>query len=348
MLAAETGSGKTLAYLAPLTELALQKHRQAAAAAVAREEGAEAQDGEDAWHHQRHRRRQHSTAALVLCPNVALCEQVLAAAQALRDPASGAPLAAAAFVSAQSPPPLSLPDVVITTPGALVSLLDNAGTAYGYEWTRAGRLLLVLSMHASARLRDRILSRDASPPAHASLLAMPPRLATSRICSPSCGGVVGMQRRGGSPTVCSCTTRPPPAGLPHWARTVVFDEADLLLSGGYGAQMRIIWDALRAGDRLHAARRICLQARQPRPATPPAPALPRPLRGRSACCRHAWAVISMFVACCSSTCLLLRAVPKACPPRLAPASSTFSSSAPCPAVHRWASQKTSLPSCRAT
>ncbi len=143
MLAAETGSGKTLAYLAPLTELALQKHRQAAAAAVAREEGAEAQDGEDAWHHQRHRRRQYATAALVLCPNVALCEQVLAAAQALRDPASGAPLAAAAFVSAQSPPPLSLPDVVITTPGALVSLLDNAGTAYGYEWTRAGRLLLM-------------------------------------------------------------------------------------------------------------------------------------------------------------------------------------------------------------
>ena len=26
----------------------------------------------------------------------------------------------------------------------------------------------------------------------------------------------------------------------------MFDEADLLLSGGYGAQMRIIWDALRA------------------------------------------------------------------------------------------------------
>lgn len=41
----------------------------------------------------------------------------------------------------------------------------------------------------------------------------------------------------------------------------MFDEADLLLSGGYGAQMRIIWDALRAGDRLHAARRVCLQAR---------------------------------------------------------------------------------------
>jgi hypothetical protein len=44
-----------------------------------------------------------------------------------------------------------------------------------------------------------------------------------------------------------------------WARRVVFDEADLLLSGGYGAQMRIVWDALRAGDRAAAARRVCLQ-----------------------------------------------------------------------------------------
>lgn len=56
---------------------------------------------------------------------------------------------------------------------------------------------------------------------------------------------------------------PPPrlcaAGLPVWARRVVFDEADLLLSGGYGAQMRIVWDALRAGDRAAAARRVCLQ-----------------------------------------------------------------------------------------
>ena len=51
------------------------------------------------------------------------------------------------------------------------------------------------------------------------------------------------------------------AGLPEWARCVVFDEADLLLSGAYGAQMRIIWDALRAGDRLHAARRVCAQVR---------------------------------------------------------------------------------------
>ncbi|KAL4422948.1 hypothetical protein ABPG75_009145 [Micractinium tetrahymenae] len=191
VLAAETGSGKTLAYLAPLVELALRKHRHAAAAAAAAAEAQHAEEeGQEAepWEQQQqqpHRRRRHATAALVLCPNAALCEQVLAAAQSLRDPASGAPLAAAAFVSAQSPPLLSLPDVLVTTPGALVSLMDNAGAAYGYEWTRAG--------------------------------------------------------------------------LPGWARTVVFDEADLLLSGGYGAQMRIIWGALRAGDRLHAARRICLQ-----------------------------------------------------------------------------------------
>lgn len=53
-----------------------------------------------------------------------------------------------------------------------------------------------------------------------------------------------------------------PAGLPSWARRVVFDEADLLLSGGYGAQMRILWDALRAGDRAAATRRVCLEVRR--------------------------------------------------------------------------------------
>lgn len=144
VLAAETGSGKTLAYLAPLAELALQKRRQAAAAAAARDGEEQRQGPGDVWRHPRQegepdRRRRHTTAALVLCPNMPLCEQVLAAAQSLRDPATGAPLAAAALVSAQSPPPLAMPDVVVTTPGALLSLLDVAGPAYGYEWTRAGQ-----------------------------------------------------------------------------------------------------------------------------------------------------------------------------------------------------------------
>eukprot|EP00887_Chlorella_sp_A99_P000230 scaffold13.g230.t1 len=167
VLAAETGSGKTLAYLAPLVSLALEER---AAAAVAGEEEP---------------RRHRHAAALVLCPNAALCEQVLAVARALADPATGAPLARAALVSSQSPPPFELPDVVVTTPGALVSLMDVAGPAFGMEWTRAG--------------------------------------------------------------------------LPTWARHVVFDEADMLLDGGYGRQMRVILDCLRAGDKERAARRLAMQ-----------------------------------------------------------------------------------------
>ena len=141
VLAAETGSGKTLAYLAPLVSLALRSRQAAAASAEAEAEApaAEEEAGGNGWPQQAPRlRRRHATAALVLCPNAALCEQVVAAAAALRDPASGAPLAAAAFVSGQAPPPQSLPDIVVSTPGALLSLVDNSGPTYGYEWTRAG------------------------------------------------------------------------------------------------------------------------------------------------------------------------------------------------------------------
>lgn len=136
VLAAETGSGKTLAYVAPLADLALRS-RQAQAAAAAAEAGGEAGGEQDAW--AGHARRHRATAALVLCPNGALCDQVLAAAaEALRDPGGGPPLAAAALVSAQCPPPAALPDIVVATPGGLLSLLDNSGAAYGHEWTRAG------------------------------------------------------------------------------------------------------------------------------------------------------------------------------------------------------------------
>ncbi len=141
VLAAETGSGKTLAYLAPLLDWALRSRRAAAAAAEAAEQQA-AEQQQEGWQSeqrsgQRHRRRR-GTATLVLCPNAALCEQVVAAAVSLRDAGSSTPLAATALVSSQSPPPLQLPDIVVTTPGALVSLMDNAGPVYGHEWTRAG------------------------------------------------------------------------------------------------------------------------------------------------------------------------------------------------------------------
>lgn len=64
-------------------------------------------------------------------------------AHALVDPTTGRPLATAALISSAKPPPLELPHLVVSTPGALVSMMDNVGPAFGYEWTRAGALKAV-------------------------------------------------------------------------------------------------------------------------------------------------------------------------------------------------------------
>lgn len=49
------------------------------------------------------------------------------------------------------------------------------------------------------------------------------------------------------------------AGLASWVRSVVLDEADLLLSGGYTKHLSIIMDLLRAGDRERAIKRVCAE-----------------------------------------------------------------------------------------
>lgn len=110
VLAAETGSGKTLAYLAPLATL-LQRRASA----------------EPDSHSRRSR-----CLALVLVPNAALCQQVLAATALV----SGNGLRAA-HVSSSLPPPREPPDIVVATPGGLMALLRE-GDNYGAMWTEEG------------------------------------------------------------------------------------------------------------------------------------------------------------------------------------------------------------------
>ena len=153
VLAAETGSGKTLAYLAPLASLALT-HRLPSPPETTSTEAAPTPsndnniDNDDDWlaplpgfdnladdddDDSSTSKRPQRTAALVLCPNALLCQQVVTVAkQAFGD------LITVTFVSSQFPPPFELPDVVVTTPGALASLLDGSGPAFGSDWTRAG------------------------------------------------------------------------------------------------------------------------------------------------------------------------------------------------------------------
>ena len=153
VLAAETGSGKTLAYIAPLLSTALSHPTR------------------------------YPTAALILCPNMPLCEQVASVVSQLKITGPAEDRLMVAVVSNASPPPYSLPHLVVTTPGSLLSLLNNSGPVYGMNWTRAA--------------------------------------------------------------------------LPSWVRTVVYDEADLLLGGGYGTQMKQIRELFRIADKNCKIRKVC-------------------------------------------------------------------------------------------
>ncbi len=136
VLAAETGSGKTYSYLAPIAA-ALLRSRDATAAATAdgpSSSGGRPADREEAL--AAAAARNARPVALVLVPNTALAAQVIAAADALRG-ADGAPLLRTVTVSSRSPPPFERPDVVVTTPGALCTLLRDVG-GYGWLWTADG------------------------------------------------------------------------------------------------------------------------------------------------------------------------------------------------------------------
>ena len=138
VLAAETGSGKTLAYLAPLASLALAE-RAASTVPELSTPPPPSDDWLEPLPDDPLAERPRRTATLVLCPNALLCQQVVTvAAQAFKDPETGLPLVNVALVTSNNPPPYDLPDVVVTTPGALATLLDGAGPAFGPDWTRTG------------------------------------------------------------------------------------------------------------------------------------------------------------------------------------------------------------------
>lgn len=76
--------------------------------------------------------------ALILCPNSALCQQIIRLVHSLPSQADGQPLLKACQVSSSSPPPFDPPDIVVTTPGALVTLFNDRGANYGPQWTADG------------------------------------------------------------------------------------------------------------------------------------------------------------------------------------------------------------------
>ncbi|KAH0668927.1 hypothetical protein KY289_023420 [Solanum tuberosum] len=103
VVAAETGSGKTHGYLVPLIDKLCQISDSSGAIA-----------GQDV--------RKHNRLSLVLCPNVMLCEQVVRMANSLCND-SGTPLLSIAAVCGRQVWPVKEPDVMVSTPAALLNYL---------------------------------------------------------------------------------------------------------------------------------------------------------------------------------------------------------------------------------
>ncbi|KAJ1266347.1 hypothetical protein BS78_08G144100 [Paspalum vaginatum] len=118
IVAAETGSGKTHGYLVPLIEKLCSKSSTT--------EDDNSQDTARMAH----------DIALVLCPNVMLCEQVVRMANSLLDK-SGEPLKSAAAVCGPKGWPAVHPDILVATPAALLNYLFD----YDPEQRRRERFL---------------------------------------------------------------------------------------------------------------------------------------------------------------------------------------------------------------
>uniref|UniRef100_A0A0E0IIR3 RNA helicase n=1 Tax=Oryza nivara TaxID=4536 RepID=A0A0E0IIR3_ORYNI len=118
IVAAETGSGKTHGYLVPLIEKLCSK-------SISAEDG-NSQDITSG----------SPNIALVLCPNVMLCEQVVRMANSLIDE-YGEPLKSAAAVCGPKGWPTVRPDILVATPAALLNYLFD----YDPEKRRRERFL---------------------------------------------------------------------------------------------------------------------------------------------------------------------------------------------------------------
>lgn len=189
VLAAETGSGKTMAYLAPLLVHLLGFATSST---------------------------DPRPAALVLCPNAALCQQVQHVAQVVLDalPSSEHGSLRAAWVgSASLPSPSQRVDLAIATPAALLNILYETGSGCGYV------AQCILYKGTFLCLFALLFSPFCCPFLFVALQQTP------RCQHPAAAHI---------PTV-KHTTRPDwtPGGLARRMRHVVVDEADMLLGGGF-------------------------------------------------------------------------------------------------------------------
>ncbi|CAJ1940019.1 unnamed protein product [Sphenostylis stenocarpa] len=105
IIAAETGSGKTYSYLVPLIDK-LRDAQEQSLHAVSHQEVTSPQK-----------------VLLILCPNVQLCEQVVRMANSLcRD--DGEAIVSVAAICGRQGWPIREPDVIVTTPAALLNYVD--------------------------------------------------------------------------------------------------------------------------------------------------------------------------------------------------------------------------------
>lgn len=109
VIAAETGSGKTYGYLVPLIDKFYGARHDAD------------NDLEKATVSSR-------TFSIVLCPNVLLCEQVVRMANDLSG-GDGRPLLRVAAVCGRQGWPVNEPDVIVSTPVALLNSIDPKKTS---------------------------------------------------------------------------------------------------------------------------------------------------------------------------------------------------------------------------